>query len=73
MSGTRMTTLAFIFSEFFPLDGFRCNVMSAPLIECPLVYYHNTLKLCQTGLDDVSHTRMTTLTFILSELSSLDG
>ena len=27
---TRMTTLAFILSELFPLDCFRCNFVSAP-------------------------------------------
>ena len=30
MSRTRMTTLAFILSELFPLDFFRCNFMFAP-------------------------------------------
>ena len=30
VSRTRMTTLAFILSELFPLDGFRCNFVSAP-------------------------------------------
>ena len=25
---TRMTTLAFVFSELFPLDAFRCNFIS---------------------------------------------
>ena len=25
VSRTRMTTFAFILSELFPLDGFRCN------------------------------------------------
>ena len=30
VSGTRTTTLDFILSELFPLDGFRCNFMSAP-------------------------------------------
>ena len=27
---TRMTTLGFILSELFPLDGFRCNFMCVP-------------------------------------------
>ena len=27
---TKMTTLTSIISELFPLDGFRCNFMSAP-------------------------------------------
>ena len=30
VSCTRMTILAFILSELFPLDGFRCNFVSAP-------------------------------------------
>ena len=30
MSRTRMTTLAFILSELFPLDGFICSFVSAP-------------------------------------------
>ena len=72
MSRTRMTTLAFILSELFPLDGFRCNFVSAPYLENRLEYNHDTSQLCRTGHDDVSHTKMTTLIFILSELSSLD-
>ena len=31
VSHTRMTTFAFILSELFSLDGFRCNFVSAPL------------------------------------------
>ena len=30
VSRTRMTTFAFILSELFPFDGFRCNFVSAP-------------------------------------------
>ena len=30
VSRKRMKTLTFILSELFPLDGFRCNFMSAP-------------------------------------------
>ena len=30
VSGARMTTLTFILSVLFPLDGFRCNFPSAP-------------------------------------------
>ena len=73
MSRSRMTTLAFILSELFPLDGFRCYFMSASLLENCLEYNHDTSQLCRTGHDDVLHTRMTTLILILSELSSLDG
>ena len=68
MSHTRMATLAFILSELFPLGDFRCSFVSTPQLEYPLVYYHDTLQLYRTGLDDVSHTRMGTLDFILSEL-----
>ena len=57
MSRTKMTTLAFILSELFPLDDFR---------------YHDTSQLSRTGHDDVSRTRMKTLILILSELFSLD-
>ena len=66
MSHTRMATLPLILSELLPLDGFRCNCMSA------LVYYHDTLQLCRTHFDGVLGTRLTTLTFILSELFPLD-
>ena len=72
MLRTRMTTLAFTLSELFPLGGFRCNFVPALLLEYPLEYNHDTSQLCRTGHDDVSRTRMTTLIFILSELSSLD-
>ena len=68
-----MTTLTFLLSELFPLDGFKCNCMSASSVECPFVYYHNTLQLRPTGLVDWLRTRMTILTFILFKLSSLDG
>ena len=53
--------------------------MVSDAISCPL---HNLetvwniimiLQLCRTSHDDVSRTRMTTLAFIISELSSLDG
>ena len=72
VSHTRMATLAFILSELFPLDGFKCNFVSAPYVEYPLVYSHNTLQLCRTVLDNVLGTRMATFAFILSELFPLD-
>ena len=34
--------------------------------------YHHTLQLCRTGHDNVTHTGMTTLACILSELFPLD-
>ena len=69
----RMTTLAFKLSELFPLDGLRCNFVSTPKFEYRLEYHDAISQLCRTGHDDVSRTRLTTLIFILSELSSLDG
>ena len=53
-----MCHIAFILSELFPLDGFRCIFVST---------------LLHSGHDDVSCTRMTTFAFILSELFPLDG
>ena len=50
---TRMTTLAVILSELFPL-------MVSDAVFCPLynlsnlVYYHDTLQLCRIDHDDVS-------------------
>ena len=67
VSRTRMTTLAFILFELFTLDGFRCNFVSAPLLENRLEYNHDTSQICRTDPDNVSHTRITTLIFILSE------
>ena len=61
------------FLSYFPL-------MVSVAISCPLhnlktflEYNHDTSQLCRTGHEDVSHIRMTTLIFILSELSSLHG
>ena len=51
----------FILSVLFPLDGFKCNFVSAPKLENRLKYNHDTLQLCRTGRGNVSHTRMTTL------------
>ena len=73
MPHTRMTTLAFILFELFPLYGFRCNFVSAAFLENRLEYNHDASQLCRIGHDDVSRTRMTTFIFILPELSSLDG
>ena len=64
-----MTTLAFILSP----DRFRCNFVSIPLLEYPLVYYHDTLDFYGAGHDNVSRTRMATLDFILSESFPLGG
>ena len=65
MSRTRMTTIAFIFSELFPLDGFLRNIVSALLLKYILVYYLDNLQLYGTGHDNVLHTGMTTLACIL--------
>ena len=50
------------------------DAISCPLcnFKYPLVYYHDTLQLCRTGHDDMSHTGMTTLACILVELFPLD-
>ena len=45
VSRTRMTTLAFLFL-LYPLDGFRCNFVSAPELENRLEYNHDTTQLC---------------------------
>ena len=50
---TRMTTLTFILSKLFPLDFFRCNFLSAPLLEYPLGFYHDTSQLCRTHLSSL--------------------
>ena len=55
MSRTRMATLSVILSEFFRLDHFRCNFVSAVKLEYPLEYNPDTSQLCRTGLDNVSH------------------
>ena len=68
VSYTRMTTLASILFDLFPLDCFRCNFLSALYLEYPLEYNHDTSQLCRTSHDDVLCTRMTTLACVLSEL-----
>ena len=73
MSHTRITTLTFILSDLFPLDGFRCNFRARTKLENRLEYFDDTLQLWRAGHDDVLRTRMTTLIFILSGLFSLDG
>ena len=65
MSHTRITTLALVLSGLLPLDHLRCNFLSALYLEYPLEYNHDTSQLCRSGHDDVSHTKMTTLAFIL--------
>ena len=71
MSHTRMATLTVILPQLFPLDHFRCNFVSALQLEYPLEYNHDTSQLCRTDHDHVSHTRITSLAFILSELYPL--
>ena len=41
-----------------------CIFVSAVYLKYPLEYNHDTSQLCRTGQDDVSRTRMTTLTSI---------
>ena len=44
MSGTRMTTLAFFFLEFYPRLVFEFDFLSA-LLE----YFHDIWWICRTG------------------------
>ena len=54
-------------SELFPFDVL--NAISCPLHNLKTVWNKITiLQLCRRGHDDVLRTRMTTLTFILTEL-----
>ena len=70
MSRTRMTTLAIILSELFPLDGFRCNFVSAPELENHLEYNHDTSQLCRTGYDNSRlHTFLSYFTLLVSDAS----
>ena len=59
------------FLSNFPL--IVSDAISCPLhnLNTHLVFYHDTLQLCRTYLDDVSDTRMTTLTYILFEFFPL--
>ena len=72
VSRTRMATLAFIFSELFPL--IVSDAISCPLHNLKTVWYYIMIlkELCRTDLDTVSRTRVATLAFILSELFPLD-
>ena len=55
------------FLSYFPL--IISDAVLRPLyFEYPLEYNHDTSQLSRTGHGNVSHTRMTTLAFILSEL-----
>ena len=73
MSRRRRITLAFILSELFPLVGFRCNFVSAPELECPLEYNHDTSQLRRTGHGDVSRIRMKpSFKYFLSYLPLMD-
>ena len=66
-----MATLTFILSELFSLvsDAILCLLHNLN----SLLYIIMILQLCRTGLGDMSGTRMTTLTAILSELFPRDG
>ena len=60
------------FLSYFPLvvsDAISCLLRN---LKTFLVFYYDTSELCRIRLVDVSGTRMTTLTFILSELFPLD-
>ena len=68
MSHIKMRALALLYS-YSPFGAFLCIFVCSVTLE----YNHNTSQLCITGLGNVSHTRMKTLAFILSELFPLDG
>ena len=48
------------------LNSYVEEVITMNTLEYLLVYNHDTLQLYRTGNDNVVHTRMTTLAFILS-------
>ena len=54
------------------LNSYVEQVITMNTLEYLLVYNHDTIQLYRTGNDNVVHTRMTTLAFILSELFPLD-
>ena len=60
------------FLIYFPL--IISDAISYPLcnLNTFFEYNHDTSQLCRTSHDDVSHTKMTSLACILSELSPLD-
>ena len=61
------------FLSYFPLT--ISDVISCLLHYLKTVWnkFDDTLQLCRTGHDNVSHTGTATLAFILSELFALDG
>ena len=64
--------LLYYYFSYLPFDAFLRIFVSALLLEYSLEYNHSTSQLCRTGHDDVLRTRITTLIFILSKLSSID-
>ena len=60
------------FLNYFPLIVSDAISYPLPYLKPPLVYYHDTLQLCRTDLDNVSLTRVATLAFIPSELFPFD-
>ena len=56
-------------SGFLTFDS-DCALISCPLsVKYPLEYFDDTRQNCRTGLDKVSHTRMTTLVVLVLESS----
>ena len=51
MSGTRITTLAFILSGLFSLDRLSCNAL---YYEDRQDYFHETIRFSRRGRDNVS-------------------
>ena len=60
-----MTALAFLLLELSPFVLFEIDFFSALSLEYSLEYLDGTWQKCRTGPDDVLHTRMTTLPFLL--------
>ena len=59
----------FLHLELSPFVLFEIDFSSALLLEYPFEYLDDTWQKCRTGPDDMSRTRMTTLTFLLFALS----
>ena len=69
VSHTRLTYVAFLLLELSTIVLFEKDFFSALLLEYPLEYFDGTWQNCRTGPDDVSGTKMTTLPFLLLDLS----
>ena len=66
----KMRALTFISPLLF-FYAYLCLLCNFKTLQCE--YYHETSQLCTTGHDDVSHTRIITLAFILLSLMVSDA